>query len=69
MTETLTQMMYPFSKQPEAGKRIRVFLKDGTKRKAFCCNVYSKSFTGLQWYGLYDRKSIDVNQIKGWWPL
>lgn len=59
--------MFPFHKQPPTGI-VRVFMKDGTERRANTCYVESSSFSGLQWFCMKTRKAIDVNLIKGWLP-
>ena len=63
------ELMKPFRDQPEPGKAVTVFLKDGSKRKAITCQVESYTgFSGLQWYCVKKRKAINVNEIKGWVP-
>jgi len=62
------KFMKPFHEQPEAGRKVIVFMKDGSERTANTCMVYSAGFTGLQWYDMKTRKAINVNEIKGWLP-
>lgn len=64
----ILQMMYPFSKQPESGQKVRVFLKNGNIRVARCTQVDMPGFHGLQWYDSKTGYAIDVNNIDGWLP-
>lgn len=73
MAGELKTFMQPFEVQPEAGRMVRVFLKDGSETLAHTTQVESSTFSGLQWYprrkwGKHWRrgKALDVNQIKGW---
>ena len=67
--EKVVQFMFPFSKQPEPGVRVKVFMKDGKKKTASCTEVAAPDFHGLQWYDVETRDAIDVNKIKGWLPI
>ena len=64
----IATLMKPFSEQPNAGQKVRVFLKSNKEVTANCCQVVGSGFHCLEWYDAETGKAIDVNQIKGWMP-